>query len=254
VFDPSSGYNEYYNMVCGLSAGKPDVFGLWCGNIAVTSSNFFFSRTVLAGVGPFKALRYAHDWDWALRAAWKFNVHRIEYRLLNYRLHGANTLFEREPWAHAVEDAYVWACALRRPKAGPPKFFDDSANAHFFGSLLGNWGFPPLPTLSLLADPRTEAELLDLIGNGKLKEEMRSLFEGMAEPMLGEPMPGLVRSVRELRRQSEARASSESALSDELAAIKNSRAWKAFGWLWRLETRGRRRKQARLPDPEQQNP
>jgi glycosyltransferase involved in cell wall biosynthesis len=245
-FDPASGYNEYYDMVCKLAAGQPDMFGLWCGNIAMTTSNFFFSRSIFDEIGPFRALRYAHDWDWALRASSRFDVRRISDKLLNYRIHGANTIFETDPWAHAVEDAFVWASALRKNAAGLPN------EAPLFGGLLSNWGFPLLPTLYLLADRRGEAEQLALIASGALKEEIKALAEdGSADPLLWEALPGAVRTLRELRAQSEARASGaqdrddKRAASDEFAALKRSKSWKLFGWLWRLETRKARKARPR---------
>ncbi|MBB4197306.1 hypothetical protein CCR94_17030 [Rhodoblastus sphagnicola] len=234
-FDPSSGYNEYYDMVCRLTAGKPDLLGFWCGNIAMTTSNFFFSRSVYDAVGPFRALRYAHDWDWALRASSRFNVHRIAEDLLAYRIHGGNTIFEEEPWAHTVEDAFVWASALRHDRIDAGASADD-----YFAGLSANWGFPLLPTLFLLADPRSEAEQLALIANGALKDEITARRD-QSDPLLWEPLPGALRALRELRAQRDAPGPDQRALSRELASIKQSRSWKFFGWLWRLETRKARK-------------
>jgi len=230
-FEPSSGYNEYYDMVCRLAAGKPDLFGFWCGNIAITTSNFFFSRAVYEAVGPFRALRYAHDWDWALRASSRFNVRRIPEKLLNYRIHGANTILESDPWAHRVEDAFVWASALRRQNIDP-----GAAHNHYFASLSENWGFPLLPTLYLLADPRSEAEQLALIATGALSRDMQVLRD-QTDPLPWEPLPGVFRALRDVARQN--------AAPNELASIKQSLSWKLFGWLWRLETR--RARKARAP-------
>ncbi len=71
------------------------VQGLLYGNYTVSTSNFFFSRALFDAVGPMRPLRYVVDWDWALRAA----LHAPEAfrylateRLLDYRLHGANTI------------------------------------------------------------------------------------------------------------------------------------------------------------------
>ena len=244
TFDPSSGYNEYYDMICRLAAGKPDLFGLWCGNIAITTSNFFFSRSVFDAVGGFRPLRYAHDWDWALRASSRFNLHRIADKLLSYRLHGSNTILETDPWAHAVENAFVCASALRREKID---LVDASANPHFFGGLQVNWAFPLLPTLYLLADQRGEEAQLALLANGALREEMRALPQSAeTDPLLWEPLPGALRGLRDLRA---ARAQAENdrrALSGRLDGIRNSLAWKLGGWLWRLETR-KARKGAKFP-------
>ncbi|MCW2274271.1 glycosyltransferase [Rhodoblastus acidophilus] len=238
-FAPGSGYTEYYDMVCRLSAGKPDVYGLWCGNIAITTSNFFFSRSVYDAIGPFRALRYAHDWDWALRASARFNLRRITEKLLSYRIHGSNTILETDRWAHVVENAFVCASALRRDKVD---LRDASAGAQLFGGLQVNWAFPLLPTLYLLADTRGEAEQLALLATGALLEETRLLPQGAeTDPLLWESAPGALRGLRDLRA---ARAQAErdrAAAGGELAAIKKSLAWKLVGWLWRLETRRARK-------------
>ncbi|PPQ40313.1 Glycosyltransferase involved in cell wall bisynthesis [Rhodoblastus acidophilus] len=239
-FDPSSGYNEYYDMVCRLAAGKPDLFGFWCGNIAMTTSNFFFSRSALDALGPFRDLRYAHDWDWALRASARFNVLRLDEPLLNYRIHGGNTILESDPWAHRVEDAFVWASALRAEKIDV-----GAAPEDYLTSLAANWGFPLLPTLYLLADRRGEAEQLRLIATGALQQEMKVL-SGQSDPLLWEPLPGALRELRDMRARLEPRAApDETPAAQELASIKTSLAWKLVGWLWRLETRKARKARRR---------
>ena len=67
------------------------------GNFLITTSNFFFHRRVYAQVGEFAALRYVHDYDYALRVwdagfAMRFLAGDA---LLGYRLHGANTIREK---------------------------------------------------------------------------------------------------------------------------------------------------------------
>lgn len=67
------------------------------GNIAVTTSNFFFRSKIVETLGEFKAYRYVHDYDYALRALLydrdKFLLLRDE-KLLFYRRHRANTISE----------------------------------------------------------------------------------------------------------------------------------------------------------------
>ena len=43
--------------------------GLMHGNFTVSTSNFFFERSLVDEIGPFRPLRRVIDWDWALRAA-----------------------------------------------------------------------------------------------------------------------------------------------------------------------------------------
>lgn len=67
---------------------------LW-GNFTVSTSNFFFSRALWSSVGPFRPLRYVPDWDFALRVGRLHPdacVFLHDQPLLDYRLHGENTI------------------------------------------------------------------------------------------------------------------------------------------------------------------
>jgi len=65
------------------------------GNFTISTSNFFFRRSLFEAVGRFKPYRYVLDWDYALRAlrhspqGFKFLA---DEALLRYRLHGKNTI------------------------------------------------------------------------------------------------------------------------------------------------------------------
>ena len=74
---------------------NPAVQTLLWGNFAVSTSNFFMSRSVWVSVGRFKNLRYVPDWDYLLRVAAELPtalVYTPDEELLNYRLHGQNTI------------------------------------------------------------------------------------------------------------------------------------------------------------------
>lgn len=87
---------------------------LWflVGNVALSTSNFFFSRSLLDQIGGFSPLRYTHDWDWALRVAAVQTPVWIDRQLLRYRVHPASTLAEGDVWRHIHENSHVQACAL----------------------------------------------------------------------------------------------------------------------------------------------
>lgn len=88
---------------------------LWwlAGNPAMTTSNFFFPRSLAEKVGGFAPLRYTHDWDWAVRAAALAGTRWLHEPLLAYRVHAANTLAEKDVWRHIHENSHVQARALR---------------------------------------------------------------------------------------------------------------------------------------------
>ncbi|MSM38219.1 MAG: glycosyltransferase [Geobacter sp.] len=82
-----------------------DIFGqsasvesaLLSGNLAVSSSNFFFDRDAAVKVGLFRQYRYAHDYDYALRALKVYGRGFVFYpgkKLVSYRVHGSNTIRE----------------------------------------------------------------------------------------------------------------------------------------------------------------
>lgn len=67
------------------------------GNIAVTTSNFFFLTKILREIGPFKPYRYVHDYDFALRTLLKYPdnfLYISDKKYLSYRLHESNTVRE----------------------------------------------------------------------------------------------------------------------------------------------------------------
>ena len=66
-------------------------FSLLSGQAAITSGNFFFSRKLYELTGPFRPLKYCHDWDFILRASTYFEPVYLDEILYKYRLHELNT-------------------------------------------------------------------------------------------------------------------------------------------------------------------
>ncbi len=85
-------------------AAHPAMQTLLWGNFTASTSNFFLSRTLWQKMGPFKRLRYVPDWDYALRVASEqpqaFQFLDTE-ALLDYRLHGRNTILSGALRNHA---------------------------------------------------------------------------------------------------------------------------------------------------------
>ena len=78
-----------------------------------TTSNFVFRRADWVAVGGFRPLRYAHDWDFALRLAAFGPPHLVEAPLLRYRVHERNTI--REDRAAMVFEI-CWCLAVHLPQ------------------------------------------------------------------------------------------------------------------------------------------
>ena len=192
------------------------------GNVAMTSSNFFFPKTLFRAVGEFSALRYTHDWDWALRAT----VHRppiwVRENLLSYRVHGSNTIAESDIWPHIRENAFIHAKAILTLKQRIASMDNPSrAVRSAYTSLLHNESFFPLATLYFIVLEMagfTEAQLLDLVTAGAEEGDLRCLADKLSLP------EGLFLSANHLIRMGKTINSQAALIEDRWAAIQQMEA------------------------------
>lgn len=82
-------------------------------NFTSTTSNFLFRRSVYEINGGMRNLRFAHDWDFALRIAQNTKCKIIEKPLMRYRVHGNNTISSNRKWM-LFEIVWMWATNLER--------------------------------------------------------------------------------------------------------------------------------------------
>ncbi len=78
-------------------------------NIAVSSSNLFFSGSVPGEIGGFKNYRYVHDYDFIFRGICRYGSKfrfLSDKKYLYYRLHGNNTI-NKSFMMKNVEDFFV---------------------------------------------------------------------------------------------------------------------------------------------------
>ncbi len=112
----------WQNMRPGWASG-PGSHGFWNGddfrlnllssNFVSTTSNILMRRSVLNRVGGMRNLRYAHDWDFMLRASAQVPCMLVPKPLMQYRLHGANTISTYRKWM-MFEVCWVLAANLHR--------------------------------------------------------------------------------------------------------------------------------------------
>ena len=120
--DPAFWWNAMYRDILRAwddteAAGlrRPLLSLLW-GNFAVSTSNFFFTRSVLARCGRLPHFRYVLDWAYALRvaeqmpAAFSFARDAV---LLDYRLHGGNTILSG-PLRNHIEAGFILRKAVSK--------------------------------------------------------------------------------------------------------------------------------------------
>ena len=82
-------------------------------NFTSTTSNFLFTKNLYEKIGGMRNLRFAHDWDFALRAAEVTECVLIEKPLMQYRVHNSNTISSNRKWM-LFEIAWMWAANLER--------------------------------------------------------------------------------------------------------------------------------------------
>jgi glycosyltransferase involved in cell wall biosynthesis len=85
------GSADLLNAQANLRAAPSIGFALLRRNVAVSTGNLLFHRSVYDRVGGFRPLAYCHDWDFALKALLLTEPRFVSAPLYEYRLHGTNS-------------------------------------------------------------------------------------------------------------------------------------------------------------------
>lgn len=160
-------------------------------NYWATTSNYVFPSSVFAWHGPFRPLRYAHDWDFALRVQLAQPAHLIPKPLLQYRVHGRNTINEDHA---AMVYEICWVLAVHLPRyLRSPEFWDAGEarrtdqllrSIHVYGcdrvllAMIGQIHHGPPGGEERLLDPADPARKRYL-------EEVRRIREADRDPVAG---------------------------------------------------------------------
>ncbi|MDN7944087.1 glycosyltransferase [Burkholderia multivorans] len=137
-------------------------------NFVSTTSNVVFSRRLYERVGGMRNLRFAHDWDFLLRAARAFECTLIPQPLLQYRIHSSNTISSNRAWM-LFEICWVLAVGMML----------------YEGDVL--YGAPDHDRLA--ADVRAIAESINAQGNDRIIWMIRQFID--ARRRAGETAPEL---------------------------------------------------------------
>ena len=81
-------------------------------NFVSTTSNMVFTRRLFDDIGGMRNLRFAHDWDFLLRAVREYRCELIDRPLLQYRTHQTNTISSNRAWM-LFEICWIYAVHLR---------------------------------------------------------------------------------------------------------------------------------------------
>ena len=89
-------------------------------NYWATTSNYVFARKWYEQVGPFRPLRYVHDWDFVLRVGQIAKLFMIPEALISYRVHATNTIKDNRA---AMIYEICWILAVHLPQAINTEWF-----------------------------------------------------------------------------------------------------------------------------------
>lgn len=83
---------RWYAEALTAAESEPTIgFGLLVHNFSVTSGNFVFTRALYDRLEGFGDQKFAHDWDFLIRATALVEPVFVPERLMRYRVHGSNT-------------------------------------------------------------------------------------------------------------------------------------------------------------------
>lgn len=77
-------------------------------NIAISTGNFFFKRELVEKIGYFRAFRYVHDWDFAVRACFVSEPEIVYEPLYFYRLHSNQTFVRLNRFEKYLEPVILY--------------------------------------------------------------------------------------------------------------------------------------------------
>ena len=134
-------------------------------NYWATTSNFVFRRSCYRKAGGFRPLRYAHDWDFALRMARVARMVLLPDPLVRYRVHETNTIRENQA---AMIFEICWCLAVHLPQHISDSWFAEAPAATRLDQLrhsIYTFGNERVLSLMLLQDlaghPETALALLE---------------------------------------------------------------------------------------------
>lgn len=87
--------NRYYQEDASEKDYSDILLRLLGGNFLITTSNLFCKCSIFENIDGFRNLFYTHDYDFFLRLCYRFNVKVLKKKLLQYRIHDANTIRNR---------------------------------------------------------------------------------------------------------------------------------------------------------------
>ena len=162
----------------GLTPGERWTLALLAGNFLHSTSNLVLRRALWPAIGPFRDLRYVHDFDFFLRLCQRARIAFDRRALFSYRFHGSNTLAENGRASVLETVRVLWDFLSQWRPAGP---LSDRVAGEIFSQLLTQLrtygGDRPLLALAL-ADRLLPGQPLDaLLDQPQVKAGIRAALE-----------------------------------------------------------------------------
>jgi glycosyltransferase involved in cell wall biosynthesis len=137
-------------MQDSIAAHRSVGFALLLKNVAISSGNFFFARSLVDDIGYFRPYRQVHDWDFILRALLFTEPLFVPEPLYVYRLHSDNSFAKLEDVAHGesaeVLRRFMRATIMQRHpnlRAPSPRnwpgYFERFVDEHWLRPFLEGW-------------------------------------------------------------------------------------------------------------------
>ncbi|KJU86918.1 phosphotransferase [Candidatus Magnetobacterium bavaricum] len=116
ITDPDHWWNQWYGgLKSHYRAAASPLMALLAGNYTISTSNFFFKRSLIDDIGLFRARKYTLDYEFAYRAI-KHNergfAYLIDSQLMLYRLHGDNAIL-KDPLVANIETFHFLKNAIK---------------------------------------------------------------------------------------------------------------------------------------------
>lgn len=152
--DNSQRLQEYQKLHQWCESAPTSAWFL-AGNLAVSTSNFVFSRDQLHHFTNLLPLRYTHDWYSIINIISEVKVTWLKQPLLKYRVHPSNTLSEDDHWRHIHENAFISALSLKKLSSSiqvqDPDLTLQADCPVYIDACLQNQSLSPLATLLALS-------------------------------------------------------------------------------------------------------
>ncbi len=126
-------------------------FALALSNVAISTGNFFFERSLLQTVGGFRPYKLVHDWDFILRVLLETEPLFVDEPLYEYRLHSNNSFTSLLGSVAAVECPELMRRFLKAATLGQPHnercpsprnwpgYFEAFIEEHAYEPYLAQW-------------------------------------------------------------------------------------------------------------------